>query len=71
MSAARSAWHIAYERGLPITPVSGFELREFDRRAMYFGGVQAARWSPSEGFNVVADSRRSGDTAYGDELASE
>jgi gamma-glutamyltranspeptidase/glutathione hydrolase len=58
---------ISYERGLPVTPGNGFELREFDRLSMYFGGVQAVRWSPSEAFTAVADSRRSGHVAYGGE----
>ncbi len=54
---------IAYEHGLPVEPVNGFELREFERRSMYFGGVQVARWSPSSGFKAVADTRRGGATA--------
>ena len=54
---------IAYERGLPLEPVSGFVLREFERRSMYFGGVQAARWSPTGNFTAVADTRRGGATA--------
>ncbi|UCH46867.1 MAG: gamma-glutamyltransferase [Betaproteobacteria bacterium] len=58
---------ISFERGLPITSIDGFELREFDRLSMYFGGVQAVRWSPSDGFAAVADSRRSGQVAYGGE----
>ncbi len=58
---------ISYERGLPIEPGNGFDLREFDRLSMYFGGVQAVRWSPAEGFAAVADSRRSGHVAYGGE----
>ena len=61
------ASNIAFERGLPITPVAGFNLREFDRPSMYFGGVQAARWSPAEGLSAVADARRAGQTSYGGE----
>lgn len=57
--------HVAYERGLPVPPVDGFELREFDRPHMYFGGVQAASWCPGEGVSAVADSRRSGAVAFG------
>jgi hypothetical protein len=35
---------------------------------MYFGGVQAAAWSPAEGLIGTADPRRSGDTAAGGKL---
>ncbi len=59
--------NIAYERGLPIVPVKGFDLREFEQLSMYFGGVQAARWSADEGLSAVADIRRSGDIARGGE----
>ena len=58
---------VSFERGLPISAGDGFELREFDRLSMYFGGVQAVRWSQSDGFAAVADSRRSGHVAYGGE----
>jgi gamma-glutamyltranspeptidase/glutathione hydrolase len=61
------ASNVAFERGLPITPVAGFNLREFDQPSMYFGGVQAARWSLTEGLSAVADARRAGQTAYGGE----
>ena len=61
------ASNIAFERGLPITPVDGLTPRQFDRLSMYFGGVQAARWSPGEGLLAVADARRAGQTAYGGE----
>jgi len=61
------ASNVAYERGLPVTPVHGFKLREFDGLAMYFGGVQAARWSATDGFAAVADTRRSGGISYGGE----
>ena len=57
--------NIAYEQGLPVAPVDDFELREFDELSMYFGGVQAARWSPDEALIAVADLRRSGHAAYG------
>ena len=61
------ASNIAYERGLPVAPVNGFNLREFEGLAMYIGGVQAARWSPSEGLAAVADTRRAGRISYGGE----
>ena len=38
---------------------------QYPKHAMYFGGVQAVRWSPTDGFAAVADSRRSGQVAYG------
>jgi gamma-glutamyltranspeptidase/glutathione hydrolase len=62
--------NIAFELGLPLVPVDGFSLREFDRLHMYFGGVQAARWSPVQGLSAVADMRRSGETAYGGESSA-
>lgn len=36
--------------------------REFDALSMYFGGVSAAAWSPTDGFTVAADPRRAGGT---------
>jgi len=56
---------ISFERGLPMVAMDGFSMREFDRLHMYFGGVQAAQWSPAEGLSAVADSRRSGNFAFG------
>ena len=56
---------IAFERGLPMAGMDEFKLREFDRLHMYFGGVQAALWNPAEGLSAVADSRRSGNFAFG------
>ena len=57
--------HVAYERGLPVPAVSGFELQKFDRPHMYFGGVQAAAWRPGDDVSAVADPRRSGAVAFG------
>ena len=57
---------VAYELSLPVE-VDG-PVRHFPERSMYFGGVQAAAWSPAEGLIGTADPRRSGDTATGGKL---
>lgn len=57
--------HIAFERGLPVAPIDGFALNEFERPHMYFGGVQAAAWRADAGVTAVADFRRSGVVAFG------
>ena len=54
---------VAYELDLPVA-VEG-PVRHFAERSMYFGGVQAAAWSPGEGLVGTADPRRSGDVAAG------
>lgn len=54
---------VAYELNLPVE-VEG-PVRHFAEKSMYFGGVQAAAWSPAEGLVGTADPRRSGDTAAG------
>lgn len=54
---------VAYELNLPVE-VDG-PVRHFAEKSMYFGGVQAAAWSPAEGLIGTADPRRSGDTAAG------
>ncbi len=54
---------VAYELDLPVE-VDG-PVRHFPERSMYFGGVQAAAWSPADGLIGTADPRRSGDTAAG------
>lgn len=41
------------------------EIRRFSERSMYFGGVEAAAWSATGGFELSADSRRTGGTAIG------
>lgn len=56
---------VSYEPGLAIEQLAGFDLRPFHEKSMYFGGVQAARWSPQDGLTAVGDARRSGCTAYG------
>ena len=54
---------VAYELDLPVE-VEG-NVRHFPELSMYFGGVQAAAWSPAEGLAATADPRRSGDVAAG------
>jgi gamma-glutamyltranspeptidase/glutathione hydrolase len=54
---------VAYELDLPVE-VEG-NVRHFPERSMYFGGVQAAAWSPAEGLAATADPRRSGEVAAG------
>lgn len=54
---------VAYELNLPVE-VEG-PVRHFAEQSMYFGGVQAAAWSPADGLVGTADPRRSGDIAAG------
>ncbi len=56
---------IAYEPDLAVPEMKGYARRPFPRRSMYFGGVQAARWSPASGLAAVGDDRRAGCVAYG------
>ncbi len=53
---------IACEPGLDVTPMRGLTPRPFTAPSMYFGGVQAALWTPA-GFDGVADARRGGSVA--------
>jgi gamma-glutamyltranspeptidase/glutathione hydrolase len=57
---------VAYELNLPVE-IDG-PVRHFPERSMYFGGVQAAAWSPAAGLVGTADPRRSGGTATGGKL---
>jgi len=57
---------VAYELDLPVE--NDGHIRHFPERSMYFGGVQAAAWSPAGGLTGTADPRRSGDTAVGGSL---
>jgi gamma-glutamyltranspeptidase/glutathione hydrolase len=50
---------VALEPGLP-TEALDIPFRLFDSASMYFGGVGAATWSPTAGFTVAADPRRTG-----------
>ena len=54
---------MAYELDLPVEMEGN--VRHFPERSMYFGGVQAAAWSPAEGLAATADPRRSGEIAAG------
>lgn len=54
---------IAHEPELPAGSLQHVAVRPFDRRAMYFGGVQAARRGPDGRLVAVADPRRAGGTA--------
>ncbi len=54
---------VAYELNLPVE-LDG-PVRHFAERSMYFGGVQAAAWSPAAGLVGTADPRRSGDVGLG------
>jgi gamma-glutamyltranspeptidase / glutathione hydrolase len=49
------------EPGLPFDSIT-MSHRHFDKLSMYFGGVGAASWSPTSGFAVAADPRRTGGT---------
>lgn len=40
--------------------------RQFEGLSMYFGGVQAALYHPTEGLNAAADPRRTGGIAWGE-----
>ena len=54
---------IAYETGLNIDKIN-LPSRQFDE-SMYFGGVQAALYHPTEGLIAAADPRRTGGIAWG------
>jgi gamma-glutamyltranspeptidase/glutathione hydrolase len=56
---------ISYEPGLNVDAISGFKLRQFPEKFMYFGGVHAALWNPQTGLSEVADPRRGGGMARG------
>ncbi|NNL70561.1 MAG: gamma-glutamyltransferase [Acidimicrobiia bacterium] len=54
---------VAYEQHLPVE--TNGPVRHFAEKSMYFGGVQAAAWSPEAGLVGTADPRRSGESAAG------
>ncbi len=56
---------VAVEPGVSIAPDEGLAPRPFVQPSMYFGGVQAALWSPRTGLTAVADKRRGGSVAGG------
>ncbi|MDH3734176.1 MAG: gamma-glutamyltransferase [Gemmatimonadota bacterium] len=51
----------------PGIAVGGLErpLRGYEGPSMYFGGVSAARWDPTRGFDLGSDGRRTGGAAVG------
>ncbi|MEJ2482626.1 MAG: gamma-glutamyltransferase, partial [Gemmatimonadota bacterium] len=51
-----------YEAGLPVAKID-MPRKQMPAGSMMFGGVGAARWSPTTGFEVAADGRRAGGTA--------
>jgi gamma-glutamyltranspeptidase/glutathione hydrolase len=57
-------YRVACEEGLPVG--TGQATRHFPGLSMYFGGVGAVAWSPSAGFSVAADPRRTGGTWQSD-----
>ena len=65
VEVVEEALRIAFEPGLPITPISGRLLRPFPEPSMYFGGIQAALWEPAIGLIAAADPRRAGAVARG------
>ena len=56
---------IAFETGLNVEALN-LTSRQFERLSMYFGGVQAAMWSPTNGLIAAADPRRTGGIAWGE-----
>ena len=56
---------IAYETGLNTDELK-LTTRQFAELSMYFGGVQAALYHPTEGLTAAADPRRTGGIAWGE-----
>jgi gamma-glutamyltranspeptidase/glutathione hydrolase len=56
---------IAFETGLNVAALN-LTSRQFEKLSMYFGGVQAALWSPTDGLTAAADPRRTGGVAWGE-----
>ena len=54
--------NLALEPGLPFTPGGEFSVTRFPEIGMYFGGVGAALFDESRGFDTSADPRREGAT---------
>ena len=55
---------IAFETGLDTKELN-LTTRQFEGLSMYFGGVQAALYHPTEGLIAAADPRRTGGVAWG------
>ena len=56
---------IALETGLDTTELN-LTTRQFEGLSMYFGGVQAALFDPTNGLIAAADPRRAGSIAWGE-----
>ena len=56
---------IAWESGLNVDKLN-IASRQFEGLSMYFGGVQAACYSPTKGLTAAADPRRAGGIARGE-----
>ena len=56
---------IALETGLDTNELN-LATRQFEGLSMYFGGVQAALYHPTEGLVAAADPRRTGGIAWGE-----
>ncbi|MGK7950868.1 MAG: gamma-glutamyltransferase [Xenococcaceae cyanobacterium] len=56
---------IAFEADLNVEALN-LTSRQFEGLSMYFGGVQAACWSPTNGLTAAADPRRTGGIAWGE-----
>jgi gamma-glutamyltranspeptidase/glutathione hydrolase len=52
-----------HEEDLAVPADAGLPTRAMPRHAMYFGGVNAALWSPSLGLDASGDPRRAGAVA--------
>jgi len=56
------ATSVAYEPGMPVDELDVAQ-RRFDGLDMFFGGVSAVCFAPSDQFETAADVRRTGGTA--------
>ncbi|WP_088430985.1 gamma-glutamyltransferase [Halomicronema hongdechloris] len=63
------ALRLAFEPGLSIPDLPEFSAYPFETASMYFGGVQAASWTPEAGLAAAADFRRAGGVAEGGSTA--
>lgn len=54
---------VDYEEDLPLAGTTNLPARPMPPHSMYFGGVAAAFWDPSEGLMAVGDPRRTGAVA--------
>ncbi|GAB3950589.1 gamma-glutamyltransferase [Kribbella albertanoniae] len=54
---------VDYEDDLPLAGTTNLPSRPMPPHSMYFGGVAAAFWDPSEGLMAVGDPRRTGAVA--------